>query len=116
MAWHNEVAELGCIVTGRPNPTLHHIHSGSVARAGYVRGTSQRGVSDWLVIPLAAELHCAGQDAIDGSIGVSTWEAKHGAQLTHMDEVCRRTGNNAWDKAGFRRDPWRLDSSELTQD
>lgn len=104
--WYDQVARLGCLVTSDPTPTLHHIHSGSCADAGYNRGLSQRGLHPFLVIPLRADLHCVGGTAIDGSIGVRTWESRFGSQVSMMDEVCRRTGVNAWAIAGIGRDPW----------
>jgi hypothetical protein len=115
--WWTTVAALNCIITRTPNPTLHHIKSGSVGDIGAHSGWSQRGVSDYLVIPLRADLHVAGSCAIDGSIGVRTWETKFGTQVEMMDEVCRVTGFNAWAAAGIKRDPWAsLISSPLTQE
>lgn len=104
--WYSQVAELGCVVTRYPEPTLHHIHSGSCADNGYHSGMAMRGINPYLVIPLRAELHCAGPEAIDAGIGVRTWESKYGDQVAWMDEVCRRTGVNAWRIAGIDRDPW----------
>ncbi len=111
-AWWGRVAALGCIVTGQPNPTLHHIHGGSVADIGAHTGMGQRGVHDYLVIPLAAQLHCVGCQSIDGPVGVRTWELRFGTQVDLMDEVCRRTGHNAWMAAGIWRDPWEQPKSE----
>lgn len=73
------VRDLGCCITRRPDPTLHHCHGGSM------RGIVHRGIgqktSDWLVIPLDIRLHSMGPNAIDGSMGVVRWERKYGRQL-----------------------------------
>ena len=86
---HRNVGALRCVVTGSPNPTLHHCHSGSLAELGFVRGVSQRGVSEALVIPLKADFHCfdARGDALDGGIGIETWESWYGSQVEHLREV-----------------------------
>jgi hypothetical protein len=113
--WWDTVAELGCLITRRPNPTLHHIKGGSVAEIGLHSGVALRGISDYLVIPLAAELHVMSGIAIDGSMGVRSWEARFGTQVNFMDQVCRQTGVNAWREAGVDRNPWRTcASSEWT--
>jgi hypothetical protein len=104
--WYKQVAGLGCLITRHPEPTLHHIHSGSCGDNGYKSGMGLRGVHPYLVIPLRADLHCVGQNAIDGGIGVRTWETHYGDQVAWMDEVCRRTGVNAWRIAGIDRDPY----------
>ena len=46
--WWTMVASLGCIVTRKPSPTIHHIHSGSVAKLGASSGVALRGVNDYL--------------------------------------------------------------------
>lgn len=105
-AWWTQVAALGCLITGKPNPTIHHIHGGSLADEGHHSGWALRGISDYLVIPLAAELHTTSSEGIDGGKGVQSWEAEHGTQVELMDRVCRLTGQNAWRWAGIERDPW----------
>lgn len=62
--------------------TLHHVHGGSV-RGIVPRGLSLKS-SNWLVIPLVAELHSVGPMAIDGSLPVAEWEARFGTQLEHL--------------------------------
>jgi len=60
-----------------------------MADAGYVRGTSQRGVGEALILPLKADFHCfdyAG-NAIDGSIGIRTWEEQYGTQMDFLREI-----------------------------
>lgn len=96
----NRVAALRCIITGRPNPTLHHIHGGSVKHLVHKAGGAK--TSDWLMLPLDAELH-TGNLGIDTGMGVETWEGMFGAQLTLLDSVCRRLGYNVWQKAGIDR-------------
>lgn len=101
-AYWNTLREIGCIVSGKTNDvTIHHIHSGSVADAGINRGAGQK-VSDWLVLPLDRALHCIGPNAIDGSAGVRTWEAKYGRQVDLITAVIARTGIDVWAKAGVR--------------
>lgn len=96
------VAQLGCIVTGLDNPTIHHVHGGSVADLGVQKGMGRK-VSDWLVIPICHSLH-VGDCGIDYGMGIRTWEEKFGKQADHLDEVCRRLGYNCWKKAGIDRD------------
>lgn len=111
--WYGQVAELGCVITRYPEPTLHHIKSGSCGDNGYHSGTALRGVHPYLVIPLRADLHVLGPEAIDGGMGVRTWETKYGNQVDWMDEVCRRTGVNAWRIAGIDRNPWKTTMPRL---
>ncbi len=91
------------------NPTLAGTWTGpttAIDHNGFVRGMSQRGVHPYLVIPLRADLHCAGRLAIDGSIGVRTWENRFGSQVEMMDEVCQRTGVNAWSSTSASREEY----------
>jgi hypothetical protein len=98
----SRVASLGCLVSHRPHPTLHHVHGGSVRAAGVTRGKGQK-TSDWLVIPLDAEFH-TGRFGIDsGSYTVEEWEATFGRQAEYVDEVCARLGVDVWAKAGIDR-------------
>lgn len=46
---HDRVAELGCLVSGRP-ATLHHV-------TGYADRPGRISRDDWLVVPLAPEFH-----------------------------------------------------------
>ena len=87
--WNN-VGVLRCVVTGSPNPTLHHVHGGSVAEAGYHTGVAKRGVSDALVIPLKSDFH-VGADGVD-TIGVETWERYYGSQMSFIQEVSYLVG------------------------
>jgi hypothetical protein len=102
------VAELGCIVTRQPEPTLHHTKGGSMLLIPGLQhpGWAQKQ-NDWLVIPLAAILH-TGDMGIDNGMSpfksVDAWERKFGQQVDHLDEVCRRLGYNVWERAGIIRE------------
>ena len=67
---------------------------------GINRGGGQKA-SDWLQIPLTAKLHIMSGQAIDGSIGVKTWEKAHGDQFEHLKTVSRWLGYNVFEKAGI---------------
>lgn len=101
---YDNVGRLRCVVTDRPDPSLHHCHGGSMAERlrGYgldsTKGLARRGYGDALIIPLAPELHYldSGQ-AIDGSVGVRTWEARWGSQANYVDEVSDLLGYDLWE-------------------
>ncbi len=97
----NRVAELGCIISKRPNPTIHHCHGGSIQAMGITKGTAMK-TSPWLVIPLDAEFH-TGNMGIDGSMGVLTWEQTFGKQVELLDKVCLLLDYNIWERAGIDR-------------
>jgi hypothetical protein len=80
--------------------TVHHCHSGSIAEHGITRGFGQKA-SDWLVIALPQELHVMSPTAIDGSIGVVTWEQQFGTQFDALCWLSRKLGYNVFKKAGF---------------
>jgi len=90
----------GCIITERPNPTLHHVHGGSMTEFGVSRGGAQR-TSDWLVIPLDADLH-VGKNGIDYGVGVLSWERQWGTQLYWLTELCRALGYDVFALAGLK--------------
>jgi hypothetical protein len=94
------VAELGCIITGRPEPTLHHCKSGSMVPLIGLKSQNQK-TSDWLVLPLAFEYH-VGDKGID-VIGVQTWEGRYGTQVDLLDRLSYLLGYNVWAKAGIDR-------------
>lgn len=96
------VAELGCMLSGRPNPTLHHCHSGSVSDIGIHRGVSQKP-SDWLVIPLDERYHI-GAYGIDSGYGVLTWERDFATQVELLDALSVKLNINLWRKVGVSRD------------
>lgn len=92
------------MITDRPYPTLHHAQGGSIRRRlsemGYdpSKSLNQRGsASEALIIPLAAELHSAGKDGIDGQIGRVSWEERYGEQAGYVDEVGTALGYSLWD-------------------
>ncbi len=70
---------------------------------GVHKGVLQK-TSDWLIIPLAPEYHYIGPLAIDGQIGVATWERRFGMQVDFLDYVCMTLGVNVWKKAGIDRE------------
>lgn len=57
--------------------------------------------SHWLVLPLAAELHCAGGYALDGSFGVPRWERMFGTQLYWLCWVRKQLGYDFFERAGI---------------
>lgn len=94
------VGQLRCVVSNRPNPTIHHCHSGSMKElGGMLRGGGQK-VSDFLVIPLHADFH-TGSRGIDTGLGVKAWEECFGRQLDHLATVCRLVGYDVFQLAGL---------------
>lgn len=98
------VSDLGCIITGSPYPTLHHIKGGSVRELGIYKSASQK-TSDWLVIPLRYDYHMGdmGIDTGQPWLTVWDWENSFGTQVELMDKVCQKLGYNCWAKAGVDR-------------
>lgn len=103
----DRVAALGCIVTFQEPVQLHHIHGGSVREEWgeqAMPGMGQRQ-SHWLVLPLHASLH-TGQLAIDGSMGVKSWEARFGKQTDLIrqvrDRIKARFNYDMFEKAGLK--------------
>lgn len=82
--------QLPCAVSGG-KASLHHCHGGSMKLLRWHVGMGQRQ-NPFLQIPLAANLHYAGRDAIDGSIGVESWETKYGTQVEHLEWVAEQIG------------------------
>ena len=95
------VAELGCLISYQPAPTMHHCHAGSMTEIIGLKGGALKS-SDWLVIPLHAHYH-TGDQGVD-RIGVLTWERLYGRQVDHLDRVCLLLGYNVWYRAGVARD------------
>jgi hypothetical protein len=83
--------ELPCAVSGRDRVSLHHCHGGSMKLLGWHVGMGQKQ-NPFLQIPLAPELHYIGPDAIDGGIGVESWERKYGTQVEHLGWVAEQLG------------------------
>ena len=100
--YHKIIRELGCCISGSPDPTLHHCHGGSMRQFGQLRGIGQK-VSDWLVIPLHSVYHSMGQFAIDGSYGVRRWESTFGTQVYWLDWCREHTGIDPFTMAGLRQ-------------
>lgn len=98
-AYHNLIGDMACVVTGKRPVTLHHCHGGSLADIGINRGMGQRP-SDWLVIPIIADLHI-GPHGIDGGKGVRSWEAEHGTQLDHLLSIQKLLNIEIFTLAGF---------------
>lgn len=96
--WNN-VGQLRCMISGRPNPTLHHCHGGSMVLRGVMRGMSQK-TSDYLVIPLDAEFH-TGNNGIDTAMSVEDWEYLFGNQADFLDELSEILGYDVWKLAGY---------------
>ena len=88
---YDNVAALGCLITGNPWPTIHHVSGGSMKDHGYHSGMAQRGISDALVIPIKADHH-VGEYGIDSGYGVDTWEKHFGTQWEHIQEVSKNVG------------------------
>lgn len=97
----DRVAQLRCVITRAPNPTLHHCKSGSMTAISGLKSANQKP-SDWLVIPLDFEFH-NGRFGIDSGMGVKTWETRYGSQADHLDWVSRQLGYNVWYRAGIDR-------------
>lgn len=91
--------ELKCMIS-QQYPQLHHVMSGSMTEViGLVGGSSKS--SDWLQIPLKLHYHTGDQGI--HTIGVLTWEAKYGTQVSFLDEICELAGYNVWELAGIER-------------
>lgn len=88
-----------CVVTRRSPVTLHHCHGGSLTEEypHLSRGGGQK-TSDWLVIPLSADLH-VGNHGIDYGVGVKSWEAKWGRQTDMLRMVSEFVGYDVIKKA-----------------
>ena len=95
----NRVANLGCILTGRP-AEIAHCHGGSIKLLGseFRPGWGQKQ-NDWLVIPLAPELHRIGPDSLDGG-SVDAWEVRWDSQLKLLLELSWQLGYSVFKKAG----------------
>lgn len=87
------------MVTRRSEVTLHHCHGGSlIDEYPQFKKTAGRKTSDWLVIPIAAELH-TGRFGIDGSLGVRAWEVRFGRQVDFLHMVSEEVGYDVIRKA-----------------
>lgn len=97
------VAALRCVVTGDTQVTLHHCHGGSMRERlvslgmDATKGMGMRGYSDALIIPLRIDHHSMGVNAIDGQMGVKSWEARFGKQADFVDAVGELVGYSLWE-------------------
>lgn len=103
---HDNVRALGCIITGTPNPTIHHCHGGSLKWRGFHVGMAQKQ-NEALVIPLAASLH-VGDQGIDYGAGVESWEMLYGTQAGFIDKVSERVGYDLWELARMWAKPSKI--------
>ena len=94
------VAELNCILTGGP-AEIAHCHGGSINLLGadFRPGWGQKQ-SDWLVLPLRADIHRIGPDSLDGG-SVEQWEAHWDTQLRLLLELSWQLGYSVYKKAGI---------------
>lgn len=103
------VSAIGCIISGSPNPTLHHCKGGSMRDVLGCAANPGKGkkVSDWLVIPLHWRYH-TGDMGIDSGMGryktKQEWELAFGRQVDFLVVVSGRVGYNVFRKAGFNVD------------
>lgn len=70
-----------------------------MADMGLKSGMGLRGVSHYLVLPLAPHLALD----LDGGNGVRAWEEIHGTQVELLDRLSIRLGYSVWEKAGVER-------------
>lgn len=83
---YERVALLGCVLTGNPGVVLHHVFGGSIIPVFGMKSQSMRGLSDWLVIPIAPQYHTYSAHAFH-SIGAVQWERRFGTQMEHLEYV-----------------------------
>ncbi len=95
-----KVAELGCILTGRP-AEIAHCHGGSIKLLGseFHPGWGQKQ-NDWLVLPLAPEIHRIGPKSLDGG-SVDEWEDHWDLQIKLLLELSWQVGYSVYKKAGI---------------
>ena len=79
------VRQLPCAVSRRTPVTIHHTHGGSVKDRGWHVGVAQRQ-NPFLVIPLHFDFH-VGDYGIDAGVGVQSWEAEWGTQISMLEWV-----------------------------
>ena len=97
----DRVASLNCILTGR-FAEIAHCHSGSMLLLPpeFHPGVAQKQ-NDWLVLPLAPEIHRIGPDSLDGG-SAKDWEAHWGyTQLELLQELSGMLGYSVYEKAGI---------------
>lgn len=95
------VGALPCVITAYPYRTIHHCHGGTLSEHGWDSGGVARKQNEALIIPVKADFHCAGSEAIDGGVGVDTWEAWYGTQVQHLIEVGEAVGYSLFELAAY---------------
>lgn len=96
-AHRDNVGALRCVISGRPNPTLHHAQGPSIRcrlqemGLDSTKSQSMRGNGEALLIPLDALYH-TGQLGIDMGMGRETWENRFGSQAEFVDRVSKLVG------------------------
>jgi hypothetical protein len=91
--------ELRCVVSRKPDVTLHHVHGGSMKQHRWHVGMGQKQ-NPFLQIPLNAHYH-TGNMGIDTGVGVITWERTFGTQMEHLAWVNDQLDYDIWDQARF---------------
>lgn len=93
--------QMRCIVSMNPmRITLHHCHSGSMMDLGPAfqnPGMGERN-NPFFQIPILLKYH-TGQQGIDGSMGVKTWEKIFGSQVGFLHEVNGQLDYDLWEQA-----------------
>jgi len=82
---YKRVFDLGCVISRNPQCCIHHCHSGSMTARYGNKSQSQRGISDYLVIPLHPDLH-TGDNGIH-TLGIDLWETLYAPQTELLDWV-----------------------------
>jgi len=104
--------ELRCVVSMQYPVTLHHCHGGSMLDLG--PGFPNPGMAEknnpFLQIPLLLRYH-TGSMAIDGSMGVETWEEIFGKQVDFLIEVNGQLEYDIWEQAIL----WNNENSKLPE-
>jgi len=82
---YKRVIDFGCCISRNPLCIVHHCHGGSMVQAWGNKSQSQRGISDFLVIPLHPHYH-TGQEGIH-TLGIDLWETMYGPQTELLEWV-----------------------------
>jgi len=93
--------QMRCVVSMNPmRITLHHCHSGSMIDLGPAfqnPGMGERN-NPFFQIPMLLKYH-TGQQGIDGSMGVKTWEKTFGSQVGFLHEINGQLEYDLWEQA-----------------
>ncbi len=101
-AHRDRVVALGCFAMDNflrccAPATFQHARAGSLKERGFHRAKGMKN-SDWLGLPICPRHHYL-EDGADGSMGIQTWESRHGKQADMIDELCLIFDLNLWDLA-----------------